>query len=90
VAKKQIIRKRQTNGCYCDERHSTPRDIVAAFAACKHPKSQQMRIDANGEVVNRFGLLICCHCGAHRRHFDGAWVYPHLAACAYTAGKRQK
>lgn len=85
---------RQANGCYCIEQHSTPRDIVAAFAVCRHPKSQRLQIDADGVAVGYVkgsrGLLVCCHCGAHRRTLDGAWVFPHLAACARGAGQRMK
>lgn len=84
---------RQANGCYCVEQHSTPRDIAIAFAACKHPKGQQLQLDADGVATGYAetrGLLFCCHCGAHRRTSDGAWVFPHLASCARGAGRRTK
>jgi hypothetical protein len=83
---------RQANGCYCVEQHSTPRDIVIAFAACKHPKAAQLQIDADGVTTGYAkgtrGLPVCCQCGAHRRASDGKWVYGHLASCAVNAGRR--
>ena len=82
---------RQSHGCYCVEPHSTPREIVAAFARCKHPKSERLQLDADGVAVGYVkgtrGLLICCACGAHRRFLDGRWVYSHLASCAVSAGQ---
>jgi hypothetical protein len=85
---------RQANGCYCIEQHSSPRDIALAFAACRHPKGQQLQIDADGVatgyVKGTRGLVMCCHCGAHKRTSDGAWVHPHLVSSAIQAGRRCK
>ena len=82
------------HGCYCVEPHSSPQEIVVAFARCKHPKSEQLQIDADGVATGYIdgtrGLVTCCNCGAHRRSSDGKWVYPHLVACASTAGSRVK
>ena len=79
----KLQRKPQGNGCYCAEAHSSPASIVAAFARCDHPEGQRVYLDASGvERVGKDGLPFCCHCGAHQRASDGAWVYGHLAASA--------
>lgn len=84
-------RPRQSNGCTCVTPHSTPRAIVAAYAACTHPIKHWVKLDAAGEVLpnegTRPGLTHCAHCGAHLGP-DQTWVYPHLAAAARNAVRR--
>ena len=90
----KLSKGRQTNGCYCAERHSTPRDIVLAFTRCKHSPHLQLQIDADGVatgyVPGTRGLRICTHCGAHQRTSDGQWVHGHLGGSAVMAGRRCK
>ncbi len=59
----------------------TGKDILKAFAACQHPKEDRVWLDPKGApTLPGQGLLMCAHCGAHKRGRN--WMVPYLVACA--------